>query len=55
MDDITIACVDCRAEFTFGVGEQEFFLQKGFDPPKRCPDCRAAKKRAKEGGQQYGG
>ena len=43
--DRQIACIDCGGEFTWTAGEQEFFHEKGFnDPPKRCKECRQAKK-----------
>lgn len=42
--DQTLVCEECGSEFTFTAGEQEFFAQKGFTPPKRCPACRQAKK-----------
>lgn len=42
--DKTLACRDCGTEFVFTVGEQEFFAQKGFSEPNRCPACRAARK-----------
>lgn len=35
---------DCGAEYIFSVRDQEFFTQKGFGEPKRCPACRKAKK-----------
>ena len=35
--DKTLACHDCGAEFVFTAGEQEFFAQKGFSDPTRCP------------------
>jgi CxxC-x17-CxxC domain-containing protein len=39
-------CLDCGVEFAFTAGEQEFYYNKGFqNEPKRCPDCRANKKR----------
>ena len=45
MEDKTLVCVDCGKEFIFTVGEQEFYKEKGFDnEPKRCLDCRRAKK-----------
>jgi hypothetical protein len=48
--------VDCGREFAWTAGEQEFFHQQGFaDPPKRCQDCRRAKKEQREGRQQGGG
>jgi CxxC-x17-CxxC domain-containing protein len=47
--DKTLACLDCGVEFTFTAGEQEFYYNKGFqNEPKRCPDCRANKKREKK-------
>ena len=45
LKDKTLTCVDCGAEFVFTVNEQEFYKEKGFDnEPKRCPDCRKARK-----------
>jgi len=39
MQDRTLTCRDCNQEFTFTVGEQEFFAQKGFtNEPSRCPE-----------------
>ncbi len=52
--DRELQCVDCGGTFTFTVGEQEFFATKGFtNDPKRCPDCRSARKSERSGG--YGG
>lgn len=39
-----LTCADCGAEFTFSAEDQEFFASKGYSEPKRCPECRAAKK-----------
>ena len=45
MQDKTITCVDCGESFVFTVKEQEFYAEKGFtNEPKRCANCRAAKK-----------
>ena len=45
MSDKNLVCVDCGAEFVFTQGEQEFYAEKGFsNEPKRCPECRKAKK-----------
>ena len=42
--DRYIACVDCHEEFTWTVGEQEFFRDKGLkNKPKRCKPCKQAK------------
>jgi len=56
--DRELQCVDCGATFTFEAAEQEFFAEKGFtNDPKRCGDCRRAKKqesRSGGGGGSYG-
>ena len=45
MEDKTLICQDCGAEFLFTVGEQEFYKAKGFDnEPKRCKACRDKRK-----------
>ena len=49
--DKELQCNDCGRTFTFGAEEQEFFAQKGYtNEPKRCPECRAAKKQERGGG-----
>jgi CxxC-x17-CxxC domain-containing protein len=43
--DRAIQCIDCRNEFIFTAGEQEFYERKGFkEVPKRCKPCRDARK-----------
>ena len=54
MQDKTLTCNDCSQQFTFTASEQEFFAQKGFNTPSRCPSCRAIRKAAREGGSSYG-
>jgi CxxC-x17-CxxC domain-containing protein len=54
MADLTLTCSDCGSEFTFTESEQEFFQSKGFSNPSRCPDCRAARKAARNSGSSYG-
>ncbi len=45
MQDKTLNCKDCNSPFTFTVGEQQFYSEKGFtNEPTRCPDCRKARK-----------
>lgn len=42
--DRLINCVDCGDEFTWTVGEQVFFHDKGLkNEPKRCKPCKQAK------------
>ncbi len=46
LKDKNITCKDCGNEFTFTVGEQEFYAEKGFqNEPQRCKSCREEKKR----------
>ena len=45
LQDKTLQCADCGAEFTFTAREQEFFQAKGFtNEPKRCPSCRQSRR-----------
>jgi len=44
-EDKTLVCEECGKEFIFSAGEQEFYAQKGLqNTPKRCQDCRKARK-----------
>ena len=44
-EDQKLVCEECGAEFIFTAGEQEFYAEKGLtNVPKRCPDCRKARK-----------
>lgn len=53
--DKTLTCRDCGSQFVFTEGEQQFYASKGLmNEPSRCPDCRAARKRA-GGSSSYGG
>jgi len=54
LTDKTLTCSECGQEFTFTVGEQEFYLSRGLlNEPRRCPECRAARRRERRG--SYGG
>jgi CxxC-x17-CxxC domain-containing protein len=48
--DKTLTCQDCGAQFTFSADDQEFYAGKGYSEPKRCPDCRRARKAERGGG-----
>ena len=39
----TSVCRDCGRSFTLTKGEQEWYREKGFVLPKRCPVCRRSK------------
>lgn len=46
--DKTLSCRECGADFIFTAGEQEFYQRRGLQhEPGRCPDCRAARRRAR--------
>jgi CxxC-x17-CxxC domain-containing protein len=50
--DRILTCRDCSNDFTFTVGEQEFYANKGLtNTPSRCPSCRALRR----GGQSNSG
>jgi CxxC-x17-CxxC domain-containing protein len=48
--DKSLECSDCGNSFTFGTEEQEFFQSRGYtNEPKRCPECRQARKAHQHG------
>ena len=52
----SLTCSDCGQSFTFTAGEQEFFATKGFtNEPRRCPQCRQARKTEHNGNGIGGG
>ncbi len=55
MSDRSLTCRDCGQEFVFTLGEQEFYQQRGFSEPQRCPNCRSARKAQRNGGASTGG
>jgi CxxC-x17-CxxC domain-containing protein len=55
--DKTLTCSDCTKSFTFSVAEQEQFQTRGYtNQPKRCPECRQARKTERYGnnGNSFG-
>ena len=54
-EDKNLSCTDCGATFVFSADDQSYHAEKGYqNEPKRCPDCRSAR-RAGGGGGGYGG
>jgi CxxC-x17-CxxC domain-containing protein len=48
--DKTLTCSDCFNSFTFSAEEQEQFQSRGYtNEPKRCPECRQARKAERYG------
>ena len=55
ISDKSLTCVECGSEFIFTAGEQEFFASKGYtNEPKRCTQCRGARKSQRSDGDSYG-
>jgi CxxC-x17-CxxC domain-containing protein len=42
--DKTLTCSDCGQEFAFTASEQQFYADRQFSEPRRCPSCRAIRK-----------
>ncbi len=54
--DKTLTCVDCNQDFAFTATEQQFYADRQFSEPRRCPSCRASRKAARGdggGGSSY--
>ena len=51
--DKTLTCVDCSTEFAFTASDQQFYADRQFSEPRRCPACRATRKAAR--GDSAGG
>jgi len=50
LQDKVLVCRDCGNEFTFTVGEQEFYMSRGLErEPTRCRECRSARRRVRPG------
>jgi CxxC-x17-CxxC domain-containing protein len=53
--DKTLQCADCGTDFTHSAEDQEFYQSKGYtNDPKRCPECRQARKSARYENGNYG-
>jgi CxxC-x17-CxxC domain-containing protein len=46
--DKNLTCADCGQQFVFTASEQDFYAQRGFTEPRRCPTDRAARKAARQ-------
>ena len=51
--DKVMTCADCSQDFVFTARDQEFYADRGFTEPRRCPSCRASRKAAR--GDSSGG
>ncbi len=48
--DRTLTRADCGQEFVFTANEQDFYSERGFSDPRRCPSCRAQRKAQRNAG-----
>lgn len=56
--DREMTCVECGQPFTFTADDQAYQAERGYtNDPKRCPDCRAARRagRGESSGSYRGG
>lgn len=53
--DRTLTCADCGQEYVFTANEQDFYAERGFSEPRRCPSCRAQRKAQRNAGGGGGG
>ena len=47
-----LQCSDCGKTFEFSVEDQEFYAQRGYAEPKRCPECRKTRRTNKRKGHK---
>jgi hypothetical protein len=50
-----LTCVECKNSFEFSEGEQKYYSEKNFTPPKRCKPCRDRRKALGNNGGPGGG
>jgi CxxC-x17-CxxC domain-containing protein len=48
--DKTLTCSECGQRFTFTGEDQSFYARKGYTEPKRCANCRAARRSERDFG-----
>ncbi len=53
--DKILTCADCGQQFAFSSSEQQFYADRQFSEPRRCPSCRASRKASRGGGSYSGG
>ena len=53
--DKILTCADCGQQFAFSTSEQQFYADRQFSEPRRCPSCRASRKASRGGGSYSGG
>jgi CxxC-x17-CxxC domain-containing protein len=52
LEEKTLRCRDCKQDFVFTLGEQDFYSSHGLqNEPGRCPVCRVTRRRSGRGGE----
>lgn len=51
-EDRTLTCSECGMQFVFSAAEQEKFAASGYREPKRCPPCRAQRRKERTPGPE---
>ncbi|MEW5819952.1 MAG: CxxC-x17-CxxC domain-containing protein [Cyanobacteriota bacterium] len=52
--DQYLSCNDCGCEFLFSVEDQEYYYEKRYSQPKRCPECRSQRRQDSRGQGNFG-
>lgn len=52
--DKTLTCADCGTQFIFTADDQQFYQDRGFTEPKRCRNCRSARRVERDGADSGG-
>ena len=52
MESKIIKCIQCDSEFEFSVASQLEYEVRGYDEPKRCPECRRRKSKSGSSGSE---
>lgn len=50
--DTELVCSDCASTFAFTASDQQFYAERQFQNPKRCPVCREQRRGAGGSGRQ---
>jgi len=45
-EDRLLTCADCGKDFEWSAKDQAFFAERDFQPPKRCKECRQARRQS---------
>jgi hypothetical protein len=49
IEDTAINCLDCGRAFLWTAEEQARYAERSHEPPKRCGECRQARRAQREG------